>query len=296
MSNEIACVILNYNNYEDTIKCVDNIIGMNCKTDIVVPDNNSTDESFDVLKKEYKNSEQVFVIRNDKNAGYSAGNNFGIKYILKKNDNIKYICIMNPDTLFDNPNLLEKLKDKMVEHHDIAVIAPVMYAKGEYALNKTYWELPNNKDFLKRLFINYKWKQTNSLEHIDDSLAYADAVHGSFFMIRRDVLEKMGFFDENIFLYSEENAIAFAIKKLGMREALCLDETYNHNHAEKKQRSSLKKKLNSVKVGNRSRLYICKKYYPKYLYPLARISMFLNSGLIITKHAAGSIVRRRNRS
>ena len=199
---------------------------------------------------------------------------------------------MNPDTLFDNHNLLEKLKDRMVEYPDIAVIAPVMYAKGEYALNKTSWKLPNNTDFLKRLFINYKWKPNNSLEHIDDDLAYTDAVHGSFFMIRRDVLEKMGFFDENIFLYSEENAIAFEIKNLGMREAICLDETYNHNHAEKKQRSSLRKKLSSVKIGNRSRLYICKKYYPKYLYPLAQIATILNSGIIIVKHAVGSIVKK----
>ena len=296
MSNEIACVILNYNNYKDTIKCVNNIIDKGCQVDVVIPDNNSTNESFDVLKNEYKNNEQVFVIRNEKNAGYSAGNNFGIKYILKKNDNIKYICIMNPDTLFDNPNLLEKLKDRMVEHTDIAVIAPVMYAKGEYALNKTSWKLPNNTDFLKRMFTNYKWKLNNSLEHIDDDLAYTDAVHGSFFMIRRDVLEKMGLFDENIFLYSEENAIAFAVKNMGMREALCLDETYNHNHPVKTQRLSLKKKLNSVRVGNQSRLYICKKYYPKYLYPLARISTVLNSGLIIAKHSVSSIMKRGNKN
>lgn len=291
MKNEIACVILNYNNHKDTIKCVDNILKMNCMVDIVIPDNNSRNDSFRVLENKYKDEENVFVIRNKINAGYSAGNNFGIKYILNKNDSINYICIMNPDTLFDDAKLLDRMKAKMEEHKDIAVIAPVMYLRGECSLERSCWNLPSNIDFLRRMSIYYRWKEDVNLEYIDEKLAYVDVLHGSFFMIRRDVLEQIDYLDENIFLYSEENALGFKVKNIGMREAICIDERYYHNHPVKKERLSLKKKMSSARIGFNSRLYICKQYYPKYLYPIARIKKTISMGSIVLRHTVGSIMK-----
>ena len=60
MKKEIACIILNYNNYEDTIKCVDNILKMNCMVDIVIPDNNSNNDSCCVLEKKYKDEKRDY--------------------------------------------------------------------------------------------------------------------------------------------------------------------------------------------------------------------------------------------
>ena len=91
MKKNIACIVLNYNNYEETIKCVDNIIAKKCNVDVVVPDNNSINESFKVLNDKYKDLENVFVIKNRINGGYSAGNNLGIKFIIDKNPDILYL-------------------------------------------------------------------------------------------------------------------------------------------------------------------------------------------------------------
>lgn len=291
MENKIACVVLNYNSYQDTIKCVDNILKYNETVEVVVSDNNSIDESYKILKDRYTESNNVYTIRNDSNSGYSAGNNYGIHFILEANPNIEYICIMNPDTLFDNPALLNKMQTILASNDDIAIVAPTMILRGKKVFNRTCWLLPKNFEFLKRLFVGYKWKTGKNYHYKKNNLAYTDAVHGAFFMIKKTALERINFFDENIFLYSEENLIGFKIKNIEMKEAVLTEEFFYHNHPIQKERLSLRKKIKNARIGSNSRLYICKLYYPRWLYPVAWVATKINMSNIVIKHVGGSLVK-----
>lgn len=81
---KVAIIILNYQNYEDTIKCVNNLLNFtNIQLQIVIVDNFSTNKSFFILNKIYANNSNVDVIQTNNNGGYSSGNNFRYKIYTK---------------------------------------------------------------------------------------------------------------------------------------------------------------------------------------------------------------------
>ena len=78
--SKTGIVILNYNDYETTINMLNSIKDYDSLDHIVVVDNKSTDNSYEVLKP-YE-SKKIDVIQSKSNKGYSYGNNVGIKYLL----------------------------------------------------------------------------------------------------------------------------------------------------------------------------------------------------------------------
>ena len=91
-----AIIILNYNSKKDTIKYVSEIKDYKVLDTIIVVDNNSSNQNeFEDLKK--LENDKVYVIKSDKNGGYSYGNNFGLRFLESLNQNYDYVVISNPD-------------------------------------------------------------------------------------------------------------------------------------------------------------------------------------------------------
>src|SRR3990167_562820 len=102
---KVAINILNYNGLENTLECIESIRRLkqeNFIINIMVIDNNSSDDSVEVLSK----IKGINLIRNNKNLGYSGGNNVGIKYALEKGADL--ILLLNNDTIVDK-SLIKKL-------------------------------------------------------------------------------------------------------------------------------------------------------------------------------------------
>src|SRR5574344_1922549 len=118
----IAIVILNYNTYKNTIKCVESIQEhtKDCEYEVFIVDNCSVDESYQKLRTQYQYHEGINVVRTIKNEGYSAGNN----YICKKLDKSKYdkILIMNSDVYLLN-NAVKIIEDTL-QDKSIGVVGP----------------------------------------------------------------------------------------------------------------------------------------------------------------------------
>ena len=90
----IAIVILNWNNYPDTKKCLDSLSKLTYQnTTIILVDNGSQDDSNRLLKEEYPD---ITILELPKNLGFAGGTNFGIKYALK--NSFKHILLLNNDT------------------------------------------------------------------------------------------------------------------------------------------------------------------------------------------------------
>ena len=101
-------LILNYNNYSDTVECIVSIKKLNFMSyDIVVVDNGSTDDSLILLSKKYSN-EDIHIVNLPKNVGFSAGNNYGYKYI-KAHFQCEFIIISNNDIIFEQKEFLAKI-------------------------------------------------------------------------------------------------------------------------------------------------------------------------------------------
>lgn len=232
-------IILNYNDYETTKEMINKVKDYKCLNQIVIVDNNSTDNSYKKLLK-YENT-KIKVIKTDENKGYSYGNNYGIKY-LDKNFKIDNLIISNPDVIVSEKTIEKLIKD-LDENKNISLIAPIVEERG--TLSKG-WKTPTFLDDLLSN-INYfhriaKKRMNYSESYYKGELTKVEAVHGCFFMIRLRDFKEIGYFDENTFLYYEENIIGKKLKKINKN--VYVDNTVKvvHNLS-----VSVDKSFNSIK-------------------------------------------------
>jgi len=136
-------VILNYMNYSLTAHLVDNIkksiVGYD-EYGILIVDNASPNESYEILKKQFDGVEDVFGIKNNMNQGYAKGNNFGVKYIEKNFSECKYVAITNPDVEFFDNTDLGKILEKLESNTMIASIAPIHLLNGVFNQKAIGWK------------------------------------------------------------------------------------------------------------------------------------------------------------
>lgn len=248
-------IILNYNDYKTTSKLINHIKDYSEVDKIVVVDNRSTDDSFEILKK-YRNK-KVHVIQSGQNKGYAYGNNVGIKYAIEK-FNPEFITIANPDVIFQNSTLM-KMKGFLRQNLDVAAVnTKIKNIAGQYEPGGT--NIPTVKEDFKSMFLLseiFKKKEINnfSKEYTDYQILF-----GCFFMIRSEVIEEIGMFDERTFLFGEERILGHKIKSIGMRQVTLnnLECIHEHSKSINKNISSL---VNKYKILYDSRLV----YYKEYL-------------------------------
>lgn len=140
-----------------------------------------------------------------KNKGFGAGHNF----ILRKNELLgKYHLILNPDVYFEK-NVLKTLFDYMEIHKDVGNIMPkIYYPNGE--MQYLCKLLPKPINWIGRILIPFK-KIKEKLDYYFE-MRFTDYNHimqvpylsGCFMFLRSEAIEKVGVFDEGIFMYGED--------------------------------------------------------------------------------------------
>lgn len=114
----IVFVILHYKTIEDTLSCINSIKKLSHKSKIVVVDNASgNDDDIDRIKKE-----DVDLLVSDMNLGFANGNNLGCRYAIDKY-NPKYLCVINSDTVIEQPNFIEVIYD-LYKKYKFDVLGP----------------------------------------------------------------------------------------------------------------------------------------------------------------------------
>jgi len=235
VDENLAIIILNYNNYHDTIKCVDNLIDINTDGLIIIVDNSSTNDSFDILSNKYNGYSNIHVILSEKNGGYSYGNNVGIRYARKQVPTLRFIAIMNPDVIIkSNHTFVDNIKI-IEENNDIVGITSVIIQNGQEDLDTSGWRLPT---FSQILFsdcmilgkLSARLRKNNTKSDETHYIRYVEALHGSFFIIRADIFKQINDFDESVFMYYEENILGKKVKELGLKLAVNKADSYFHNH------------------------------------------------------------------
>ena len=252
--SKVGMVILNYNDYETTRKYIDNIKKYKVLNEIVIVDNNSTDGSYEKLSNLKDN--KISVIKTDKNKGYAYGNNVGINY-LNEQANVDYIIISNPDIILEEKDI-NKLKKDLDDNKDISLVAPVIKQLGEEIRG---WRLPNLKNEILQNINYFHRKAKKELLYKEDKykskLTKVDVVPGCFFMIRKEILNLIGNFDESTFLYYEENIIGYKLKTINKKTCIDNSVTITHDLS-----VSVDKSFNSIKKYKI--LKDSQKYYVKY--------------------------------
>lgn len=255
-----SCVILNYNDSETTISLIKQLENY-CELDyIVIVDNMSTDDSYEILKK--FESIKIYVVSSEYNGGYGYGNNFGIRYSYEKL-NTDFTLIANPDVIFSN-RCVRKLRQVLIEKKECAVSAAIPLNFNEKRQKIIAWKLPSiiqevlsASIVLSKIFGSFT---SYSAEYYKNKeLCYVDVVQGAMLMVDTKLMIKYGMYDEDFFLYGEEQVLAKKLKQNGYKSVLLLNENYVHNHSvsiNKSYKSLIKKR----QLMMNSKLLYLKKY------------------------------------
>ena len=132
----ISCVVLNYNDYERSISTAVYLSQYTIVEKVVIVDNHSTDNSYDEMLK-IQNS-KIDVIQSARNGGYGYGNNYGIRYIVKKIGS-PYVLIINPDVRISE-YAIDKLLQCIQNDNSCAVVSCKQILSNGKA-NMSYWNI-----------------------------------------------------------------------------------------------------------------------------------------------------------
>lgn len=251
-----SLVILNYNDKERALNLAEKCSRFECINHIIIVDNCSPDNSFEWLVK--NNRLNIDIIQTKKNGGFSYGNNYGAKYIIEKYDP-QYILFANTDTIFEE-NSLKKCLYELKHNKELGLVSMRMKNILGYEERACWKEKNYIQSTLFCLWL-YRRKKYNSFEYnlnaTKELFKYVDVVRGSFMCFKKQALLDINYFDENTFLYYEEDIISKRLQKAKYKIGILTSEYYIHDHIQNKNFSLLemKKKLDD------SMYYLLKTYY-----------------------------------
>ena len=231
----VSIIILNWNGWKDTLECLESLFQIDYSNfNIIVVDNASEDDSILKIREycsghlevkspffdydhenkpihlfEYNNhfnnsnniesvDNLLILIKNDENKGFPGGNNTGIKFALKY-FNPNYILLLNNDTVVAE-NFLNELVKNGESREDVGILGPKIYY---YDKSGIIWSAG----------CKISWKLCRGIQigcnELDqdqyDERKEVEYVSGSAFLIKTEVIKKIGLMDEKYFLYFEES-------------------------------------------------------------------------------------------
>ncbi len=239
---KVGVVVLNYNKYNETIRCVNSLLQQSDVTmGIAIVDNGSTNDSSARITNEYSGKDNVFIEISKENLGFARGMNLGICRLRK--EGFDYIFLANSDLVFSDESILAEMVS--IDNENIGVISPfIQNADGSVAtfvsFKKRFMELRMIKTYIEGMFkpIIKRLRKTGMAQTSEDASV------GRKTQVLRDKFELTGcgymltphFFKHYsglypmTFLYNEEYAICLYLKKAGLGTAWADTKPVIHKH------------------------------------------------------------------
>ena len=192
---KISIIIVNYNGKILLEKCLESLFKVNYDNfEVILIDNNSTDETIDFITKNYPS---VIVIKLDSNKGFAEPNNIGSK--IAKGD---YLLFLNNDTVV-TPNFISELVNVMESDEKIAICQSLLL-KPDGAID-------SSGDFIDKLGVVYNSKTKT------DEIRIISSARGASMLIRNSVFKQLDGFDEKFFVSFEDVDLGWRAWILGYR-------------------------------------------------------------------------------
>ena len=200
-----------YNGKNVVMKCLDNITKYtkNVDYEIRIFDNASTDDTINIIENKYP---EVKIIKSKKNIGYAGALNK-----LFSATESKYIAFINSD-IFIRDNAFLKIIKFMEENPNAALSSPILNQPGQGLKRNFGIIFPN----LFTVFLDYTGISRFIPKRIPKHLAQVSYLEGTFMVMKREIMEKYGFFDEKFFLFMED--LDFQIRMKGKEKVFILPE------------------------------------------------------------------------
>lgn len=219
---KIFVVILNFNGWEDTIKCLKSLAKIKSSkeftVEILVIDNASKNESVEKIRAAIPD---VNMIENPINTGFSGGCNEGMRYAL--DNGADYVLLLNNDTVVDS-NFIEEMYKASKPAEIGGVVPKIYFEKG----NEYHKDKYKDKDLGKIIWYAggiMDWKNlighNRGVDEVDegqfDTEGITELATGCCFLIKAEILKQVGVFDDKYFLYYEDADLCERIKKAGYK-------------------------------------------------------------------------------
>ncbi len=194
--------------------------------EIIVVDNNSSDGAPEMVAERFPS---VKLIKNPTNSGFSKACNLGWKI-----SRGSAILFLNPDCIIAE-NTLHKTLTYLNDHKDAGALGVQMidgtgaFLKESKRGKTGSWDSFSRLSGLSARFPDSRFFSEYYQPHIKrDAVSEVPVLSGAFLMVKREVLEKAGGFDERYFMYAEDIDLSLTIKRLGYRNIYYGEETVLH--------------------------------------------------------------------
>ncbi len=244
----ISVIIVNYNVREFLEQCLNSVQRAlkNIPSEIIVVDNASVDGSVPIIRKRFPD---VILIENKENKGFSAANNQGLEIARGE-----FIVLLNPDTVVQEDTFVKLLEFFEKTPDASAATCKILNPDGTFSVDcrhsiptplTAFWKVIG----LSRIFPKSKIFGRYNLTYLDENDLYpVEAISGSFMMMRRQIVKKVGKLDEDFFMYCEDIDYCHRINKAGGKIYYVPDSQIVHYKGE----STKKNNLDYVVTFNRS--------------------------------------------
>ena len=196
MKKRIGIILVNYNGSADTLDCIKSLNKMSYNDfQIIVVDNNSTDESLKLLSEKKEELKYELIALNE-NRGFSAGNNVGICKAIQIG--VEYVLLLNNDTIVD-PYFLERLMSNELVPFDVCVTTGTIY----YTSNKNRIWYAAGQFYLNFAKVS-QIGRNNKNGKLPQKPIKVSFASGCCMCIPISVIQSVGLLDESYFLYEED--------------------------------------------------------------------------------------------
>ena len=254
---KLSVIIVNYNvKYflEQALLSVQKA-SRNIQSEIFVVDNNSVDDSIQMVRSKFPN---VNLIINKSNPGFSVANNQAIRQATGE-----YILLLNPDTVVEE-DTFEKCLHFMDTHPDAGGLGVKMIDGSGNFLPESKRGFPSPKVAffktigLSRLFPNSRLFNHYHLGYLDKNETHeVEVLAGAFMLLRKSVIDKIGLLDESFFMYGEDIDLSYRIIQAGYKNYYFADSTIIHYKGESTKKGS----LNYVRTFYNAMIIFARKHF-----------------------------------
>jgi len=229
---QISVIILNYNVrffLEQCVLSVEKAL-QNIDGEIIVVDNDSPDDSCEMMKQRFPN---IKLIENKENTGFPKGNNIGVAHAKGE-----YLCILNPDTVVAE-DTFEKLLAFAQTKTDMGIIGCKLVDGTGRFLPESKRSIPTpfvaitKMVGLYRMFPKVSTFGRYYAKHLSENeTGKVEVLVGAFMLIRREFYQKLNGFDEAFFMYGEDIDLSYRSLQEGKNNYYFADTTVIHYKGE----------------------------------------------------------------
>jgi len=216
----VYVIVLNYNDKLCSLECIESVLQIDyCNFQVVFVDNGSTDGSVIAIRERFGADVRLHVVENRENLGIAGGNNAGIRYALKQGAD--YIMILSNDTKV-SPDSLRRMVDTAQSDSRIGLVGGKIL----------YYNEPDVVWFAGAKFDPWLARAphigVNQLDNMLSGVWDVDMLMGCAMLIKREVVEQVGLFDERYFFQNEDLEFSYRVRKAGWKIKVNMDARIWH--------------------------------------------------------------------